>query len=189
MNDSPGAEITVILRRWSAGDRDALERLIPLIYPELHRIAHARLARERSGHSLESTELVHEAWLRMFDRAKTEWNDRVHFFAASSRIIRNILIDHARARQRERRGGGVTLLALNDSIDASPQRNLELIALDDALTDLAKLDERQSRIVEMRFFGGLEIEEVAGVLGISRATVKRDWVTARAWLARRMKPR
>ena len=179
--------ITGILRRWSDGDRNALEELIPLVYKELHRIAHARLRGERPDHSLQSTELVHEVYLRMIDQSGAQWRDRVHFFAAGSQIIRHILIDHARARLRERRGGGVTLLAINEAVMPSPRRSLELVALDDALNCLAKLDSRQSRIVELRFFGGLEIDEVAEVLGISRATVNRDWVSARAWLIRELK--
>jgi RNA polymerase sigma factor (TIGR02999 family) len=179
--------VTGILRRWSDGDENALNELIPLVYPQLHGIAHARLRREHAPVSLESTELVHEVYLRMVDQSSAQWRDRIHFFAASSQIIRHILIDHARARLRERHGGGMTFLALDEAVATSPERSVELIALDDALTDLARLDARQSRIVELRFFGGLEIPEVAEVLGISVATANRDWVTARAWLIRQLK--
>jgi RNA polymerase sigma factor (TIGR02999 family) len=178
--------ITGMLRRWREGDGNALNELVPLVYRELHGIAHARLRQERPDHSLESTELVHEVYLRMVDQSSAQWQDRAHFFAASSRIIRNILIDHARARLRDRHGGGATFLALDEALAPSPARNVELIALDDALNDLARLDERQSRIVELRFFTGLEIDEVAEVLGISRATVNRDWSSARAWLIRQL---
>lgn len=184
----PDPNVTAVLRRWSNGESHALDELIPLVYRELQAIAHARLKKERAGQSLQSAELVHEAYLRMVHQPEAEWRDRVHFFAAGSRIIRNILVDHARAKQRARRGGGQEFLTLNESIDASPQRSVAIVALDDALNDLAKLDERQSRIVEMRYFAGLEIEEVAEVLGISRATVNRDWVTARAWLMRQLGP-
>jgi RNA polymerase sigma factor (TIGR02999 family) len=183
----PEANITGILRRWSDGDKDALDELAPLVYTQLRGIAQARLAHERPDHTLQSAELVHEVYLRMVDQTSAHWRDRVHFFAVSSRMIRHILVDHARARRRERRGGGITLLTLNESIDALPQRSTELIALDDALNDLARLDERQSQVVELRFFGGLEIDEVAEVLGISPATVNRDWVSARAFLMRQIK--
>ena len=185
----PETNITGILRRWSDGDRSALDELTPLVYRQLMGIAQARLARERPDHTLQSAELVHEVYLRMVDQTIAQWRDRVHFFAVSSRMIRRILVDHARARQRERRGGGVAMLTLKESIDAAPQRGMELIALDDALNDLARLDERQSQVVELRFFGGLEIDEVAEVLGVSRATVNRDWVSARAFLTRQMKAR
>jgi RNA polymerase sigma factor (TIGR02999 family) len=186
MADAGQTNITAILRRWSDGERAALDELTPLVYRQLLAIAHARLRREHSDHSLQSAELVHEVYLQMVDQTRAHWRDRVHFFAASSQIIRHILVDHARARGRQRRGGGVTLLALNDEIDALPRRGMDLIALDDALEDLARLDARQSRVVELRFFGGLEIEEVAEVLGLSKATVNRDWVTARAWLLRQI---
>ena len=179
--------ITHILRRWREGDRKALDELIPLVYNELHAIAHARLRQERPDHSLQSTELVHEVYMRMVDQSSAQWQDRVHFFAASSQIIRHILADHARARQRERHGGGLTFLALDEALAASPLRSVDLVALDDALHDLARLDQRQSRIVELRFFGGLEIHEVAEALSMSRATVDRDWATARAWLIRQLK--
>ena len=179
-------DVTAILRRWSNGEPHAIDELAPLVYDELQAIARARLKKERPGQTLQSAELVHEVYLRMVNQSGAEWRDRIHFFAASSRIIRNILVDRARSKQRARRGGGQAFLTLHESLDASPQRSVALIALDDALNDLAKLDERQSRIVEMRFFAGLEIEEVAEALGISRATVNRDWVTARAWLMRQL---
>ena len=186
MNDAPDSDITGILHRWSNGERAALDQLTPLVYTELLRIAQTRLRHEGSGNSLQTSDLVHEAYLRLVGQASPHWRDRVHFFAVSSQIIRHILVDHARARHRERRGGGVTLLTLNESIDGTPQRSMDVMALDDALNDLARLDARQSRVVELRFFGGLEIEEVAEVLEVSRATVNRDWLSARAWLLREL---
>ena len=182
-------EITGLLRKWSGGDKQALDELTPLVYAELRRLAQRQLRREREDHSFESTELVHEAYLRMVDQKKAEFHDRTHFYAVSAQIIRRILVDKARKRLSEKRGGGVARLVLDESIDMAQERNLELAALDDALTALAALDPRQSRLVELRFFGGLSIDETAEVLGVSAATANRDWVAARAWLLRELRRR
>jgi RNA polymerase sigma factor (TIGR02999 family) len=180
------ADVTGLLRRWSDGDGAAGAELTPLVYDELRRLAHRYLRRERADVSLRSTDLVHEAYLRLIDQKEAHWHDRAHFFAVSGRIMRHILVDYARTRLREKHGAGVTMLVLNEAIDLPEQRSFDLIALDDALEGLAKLDPQQSRVVELRFFAGLSVEETAAALRISRATVNRDWVTARAWLIREM---
>lgn len=182
----PPADVTALLRKWTAGDKSAIEQLTPLIYGELRRLAHRHLRRERRDHTLQSTALVHEAWLRLVDQKQAQWNDRAHFFAISGQMMRRILVDHARAQQRDKRGGGAPVLALDEAIDLPRERSLELIALDDALDDLARLDARQSQVVELRFFAGLSIDETAEALGISKATANRDWVTGRAWLLREL---
>jgi len=182
----PPGDVTALLQRWSHGDRAAVDQLTPLVYTELRRLARNYLRRERPDHTLRSSDLVHEAYLRLVDQRDARWQDRAHFFAVSAQIMRRILVDHARARRREKRGSGAPVLALNEAIDLPESRGLELIALDDALDDLAKLDRQQSRVVELRFFTGLSIEETAEVLGISKATANRDWVTARAWLIREL---
>ena len=180
-------EITGLLRAWSNGDPSAIEQLAPLVYAELRKLAHRQLRRERQGHTLESTALVHEAYVKLVGQKDPNWQDRCHFFAVSCRIIRRILVDYARASQRQKRGGGAVRLALEENIDLPAQKSLDLIALDDALRDLEKLDPQQSRVVELRFFAGLSVEETAEALHISRATVNRDWVTARAWLLREIR--
>ena len=182
----PPVDVTGLLRKWSQGDEAAADELTPLVYVELRRLAHRYLGRERPDHSLQSTELVHEAYLRLVDQKEARWQDRAHFFAVSGQIMRRILVDHARARHRDKRGGGAPVLVLNAEIDMPEQRSFELIALDDALDTLAKLDPQQSRVVELRFFAGLSIDETAEALNVSRATVNRDWVTARAWLVREL---
>jgi RNA polymerase sigma factor (TIGR02999 family) len=182
----PDLEITQLLARWRAGDRQALDELTPLVYPELRRIAARHLRRERPGHSLQTTALVHEAYLKLVDQTRVEWQDRAHFFAVAAEVIRRVLVDHARAMHREKRGGGVPPLVLEEALNFSGKKSVELIALDDALNGLAKLDAQQSRVVELRFFAGLTVEETADVLHVSRATVNRDWVTARAWLLREL---
>ena len=180
-------DITGLLREWSAGDSTAINRLTPLVYAELRKLAHRQLRLERPGNIFESTALVHEAYLRLVGQKDAHWQDRAHFFAVSAQIIRRILVDQARALHRDKRGGGAVMLALNENIDAPEQRSLDLIALDDALQDLEKLDPQQSKVVELRFFTGLSIEETAEALKISSATVNRDWVTARAWLLREIR--
>jgi RNA polymerase sigma factor (TIGR02999 family) len=157
-----------------------------MVYAVLRRLARHRLQREMPGHSLNSAELVHEAYLHLVDQTRAHWQDRAHFFAVSAQIMRRILVDHARAHLREKRGGGTPTLVLNEAIDLPGERHFEVAALDDALDSLAKLDPQQSRIVELRFFTGLSIKETAEALGISVATVNRDWVTARAWLTREL---
>jgi RNA polymerase sigma factor (TIGR02999 family) len=182
----PSGDVTGVLRRWTEGDPAAIEELTPLVYSELRRLAQRHLRREREGHSLQSAELVHEAYLRLVDQKRVRWQDRAHFFSIIGQIMRRILVDHARTRLREKRGGGTPLLVLNESIDVADRRTFELVALDDALESLARLDQQQSRVVELRFFAGLSVEETAEALRISPSTVHRDWTTARAWLIREL---
>lgn len=180
-------EVTLLLRRWSGGDDAALNRLIEIVYPELHRIAMRHLRQERSDPTLQCTALVHEAYLRLAHRQDCEWSDRSHFFAVASRIIRGILVDYRRARGAAKRGGGGQKIQLaEEAAGSSGSEPVDLLDLDAALTELEKLDPQQSRVVEMRFFGGLSVEETAQVLGISAATVKRDWVMAKTWIHRRL---
>jgi RNA polymerase sigma factor (TIGR02999 family) len=174
------------LRRWSAGDRAALEELTPLIYLELRKQARMFLRRERAEHTLASGALVNEAFLRIVDQKQANFNDRDHFFSISSTIIRRILVDHARAKRREKRGAGAAHIEIDDAIPDPGGRSRDLVGLDDALNDLAKLDAAQCRVVELRFFGGFSIEETAKALNLSTATVNRYWVTARAWLLREL---
>ena len=176
--------ITRLLKAWGAGEQAALERLAPLIYEELHRIAGRHMRREKPGNTLQTTALVNQAWVHLIDGAQVAWQDRAHFFAVSSQLMRRILVDAARARGAGKRRGQVQCFQLNESIDAAPPRDAELIALDDALDTLARFDRRKARVVEMRFFGGLSVEETAAVLKISPQSVMRDWKLARAWLRR-----
>ncbi len=182
----PPSDVTTLLRRWTAGDKSAIDQLAPLIYAELRKLAHRQLRRERRNRTLQSTALVHEAWLRLVDQKQAHWRDRAHFFAVSGQMMRRILVDHARAQHAEKRGGGASVLALDETMDMPAQRSLEMIALDDALNELARLDARQSQVIELRFFAGLSIDETAEALGVSKATVNRDWVTGRAWLLREL---
>jgi len=180
-------QVTQLLVRWREGDREALEELMPLVYDELRRLARHYLQRERSGHTLQSTALVHEAYLRLAGQNPPEWQNRAHFFGIAAHLMRQILVEHARARDAAKRGGGVCRLELDQALGLpSQQLDLDVVALDKALKELEELDAQQSRIVELRFFGGLTIEDTSEVLGISPATVKREWVTARAWLHRAM---
>jgi RNA polymerase sigma factor (TIGR02999 family) len=176
------AEVTELLRRWSGGDVAARESLVPLVYDELRRLARYYLASQRSDHTLQGTAIVHEAYLRLAGRDNVHWENRRHFFAVAAQLMRRILVDHARKRNAAKRGGAQLTLVVDEAVEPSSQRELDLVALDDALKALAKLDERQSRIVELRFFGGLSIEDTSRLLEISPATVKREWSTARAWL-------
>jgi RNA polymerase sigma factor (TIGR02999 family) len=178
------ADVTGLLVNWSNGDQQALEDLMPLVYSELRRLAKAYLRRERSDHTLQSTALVNEAFLRLVNQRNVQWKSRAHFFGIAAQLIRRILVDHARAHQADKRGAGAFKLSLDEAIGVPEKRDLDLVALDDALQRLTELDPQQSRIVELRFFAGLSIEETAEVLGISTATVKREWSTARAWLYR-----
>jgi len=175
-----------LLVRWRSGDQQALDTLVPLVYDELRRLAHHYLREERSDHILQSTALVHEAYLRLAGQHPPEWQNRAHFFGIAARIMRQILVEHARARDAAKRGGQACRLTLDAAIALPSQPDVDVVELDKALTGLAELDAQQSRIVELRFFGGLTIEDTSEVLGISPATVKRDWVTARAWLFRAM---
>ena len=178
--------VSELLGRWRAGDHQALESLVPLVYKELRDIARYHLQRERPGHTLQSAALVHEAYLRLLDQKPFEAENRAHFLAVASRLMRQILVDYARARAAAKRGADLRV-DLTAALVASQERSADLIALDDALSQLSHIDERQGRIVEMRFFGGLSIEEIGEVLGVSRATVKREWNVAKAWLSRQMK--
>ena len=180
-------EVTQLLCMWSGGDRAALESLMEAVYAELRRLAHSYLRRERPGHTLQSTALVHEAYLRLIDQKNVTWQNRAHFFGIAASMMRRILVDHARSRQASKRGKGVSLLVLDEAIAGSGPRDLNLVALDRALDSLAEIDPQQSRIVELRFFAGLSIEDTAEVLKISPATVKREWAMAKAWLYREMR--
>jgi RNA polymerase sigma-70 factor (ECF subfamily) len=177
-------DVTHLLIQWSKGDSAALDALVPLVYGELRRLAQLYLSREKPGHTLSSTALVHEAYLRLVKQKDVTWQNRAHFFGVAARMMRRILVDHARRRGYAKRGGGAVTLALDQAVAPAPQREIDLVALDDALDTLAKLDERQSRMVELRFFGGLSIEETSELLGVSAPTVKREWASARAWLYR-----
>lgn len=182
------SSLTQILRRASGGSRSAANELMPLIYDELRALAQHYLGRERTGHTLQATALVNEAYLKLINQKEVEWRDRSHFFAVAATAIRRILVDHARARNAEKRGGGRQLVQLDASTPDCAESAFDLVALDEALGSLAALNERQARIVEMRFFGGLTIDEVAGVLEIGPRTVDDDWSMARAWLKRRLDP-
>jgi RNA polymerase sigma factor (TIGR02999 family) len=180
------AQVSKLLDDWGKGDQDAREALIPLVYNELRRIARRRLRAERPDHTLESAALVHEAYFRLLEGETPSWHDRAHFFCVAAQLMRHILVDHARHRRAAKRGGGAPRLTLDTKIALLPKPEVDLLALDDALNKLTSLDSQQSRIIEMKFFGGLSIEETAAVLDISPATVKREWATARAWLQREM---
>ncbi len=177
--------VSALLARWQAGDAEALQALVPLVYNELRRLAHRYLQKERPDHILQSTALVHEAYLRLMKQGGKRFENRAHFFAICAQLMRQILVEYARNRRAAKRDGGKTL-ALNDTIALVKSKSVDLIALDDALEALAKLDAQQSRIVELRFFGGLSIEQTSQVLDISPATVKRDWTTAKLWLHHEM---
>lgn len=175
-----------MLQRWSNGEVVALEALLPLVYAELRRLARGCLSSERADHTLQSTALVHEAYLRLVGSNSVDWQGRAHFFAVAAQVMRRILVDHARKRHAAKRGRNPLTLTLDENIALPQARELDLLALDHALDALSELDARQSRIVELRFFGGLSIENAAKVLGVSPATIKREWSTARAWLYERM---
>jgi RNA polymerase sigma factor (TIGR02999 family) len=187
MTEPSSRDITQMLIDWSNGDRAALDRLIPVVYAELRRQAARHLRRERAGHSLQTTSLIHEAYLRLVDQREVRWQNRAHFFAVASQLMHRILVDHARRRHRAKRGGSAARLPLEEAlVIAAEKSDVDLLALDEALERLAAIDPRQSRIVELRFFSGLSIEETAEVLGVSPATVKNDWNVAKAWLRREM---
>ena len=181
------AQITDLLLAWSDGDAEALERLMPLVERELQQLAHHYMARESAGHPLQTTALVNEAFVRLIDGSRIQWQGRAHFFAVSARLMRHILVDVARARRKLKRGGDAVWISLEDAPDVPEASSAEVIAIDDALTALAAFDERKSRVVELRFFGGLTIAETAAVLRVSPITVTRDWDLARAWLARELR--
>jgi RNA polymerase sigma-70 factor, ECF subfamily len=177
-------DVTQLLVDWGKGDEQALEQLILAVHQELHRMAHRHLGRERPGHTLQTTALVHEAYLRLVDQKAVQWQNRAHFFAVAAQMMRRILVDHARARQVAKRGGGARQVPLDEAMIVSDERAADVVALDEALKGLAEFDLRKSRMVELRFFGGLSIEETAEVLHVSSGTVMREWTLAKAWLQR-----
>lgn len=178
--------ITTLLLAWNQGDGEALARLMPLVQDELHKLAHSYMAKERPGHTLQTTALLNEAYLRLVDSSRVRWQNRAHFFAVSAQLMRRILVDFARARQKHKRGGDAVHLALDSALEIPSERSPDLIALDDALKALAVFDERKSHVVELRFFGGLSVEETAEVLNVSPVTVMRDWSVAKVWLLREL---
>jgi len=180
-------ELTDLLISWSEGDQTALERLVPLVERELHHMAHRYMNREKPGHTLQTTALLDEAFVRLMDQKRVRWQNRAHFFAIAARIMRRILLNHARDQNRLKRGGGAIQVPLSQAEISSTEKSDELIALDNALNVLEQQNERQSRIVELRYFGGLTVEETAEVLKISTATVMREWKSARAWIALEIK--
>jgi RNA polymerase sigma-70 factor (ECF subfamily) len=179
--------VTELLLEWQQGDCEALDRLTPLVYDELRRIAHRYVQRERQGQTLETTALVNEAYLRLVNQQKVDWQNRAHFFAVTAQVMRNILIDHARRRRYMKHGGEARLVSIDEAALMTKVRAAELISLDEALSELARLDPRKSRVVELRYFGGLSLEETADVLEISLMTVRRDWRAAKAWLYKAVK--
>ncbi len=186
MTELHGHEITELLHAWRQGDERALEKLTPQVYRELHRAAKRCMERERDGHSLQTTALINELYLRLSDLKPIDWQNRAHFFALCARQMRRILTDQARARQSHKRGGGAQLVSLDVDLVGTPEASANLVAVDDALNRLAKVDERKSQVVEMRFFGGLSVDETAEVLRVSPETVMRDWKLAKAWLHREL---
>lgn len=183
---APSSEVTELLVRWRGGDREALDSLLPLVYDELRRIARHYLQGERTGHTLQSTALVNEAYVRLVAQDFPEWQNRAHFFAVAAQLMRQILVDYARSHRAAKRGGDLCKVTLNEAEDLPFTADVDVIALDEALKELSQMDQQQSRVVELKFFAGLSSEDTAEVLGISPSTVKRDWITARAWLYREL---
>ena len=183
---APSHDVSQLLLAWSDGDRRALEELMPLVYDELRRLARRYMGRERRGHTLQTSALVNEAYLRLVDQREVRWQSRAHFFGIAAQLMRRILVDHARRRGYEKRGGGALQVSLDEAMIVSQDRAAEVVALDEALRALAEIDARKSQIVELRFFGGLSIEEAAEVLQVSPGTVMREWTLAKAWLKREM---
>jgi RNA polymerase sigma-70 factor, ECF subfamily len=186
---SPAHEVTQLLKAWTAGDQSALEKLTPLVYEQLHRVAQRYMAGQRPGHPLQTTALVNEVYLRLVDCDRVNWQDRAHFFAVSAQLMRRILIDFARSRGYQKRGGGSPHVSLEDAPSVSSEPDPNIVALDDALKALAKVDSRKSQVVELRFFGGLSVEETAEVLRVSAETVGRDWKMAKMWLLEELNER
>ena len=180
------APITQLLRAWSGGSEEALTELLPLVDAELRRLAKAYMARERKGHTLQATALVNEAFMRLIDTGNVAWNDRAHFLGIAARLMRRVLIDHARARGMKKRGAGAYLVPLDEDMAVAPAANIDVLALDAALDALSAIDERKGRVIEMRFFGGMTVEETAEVLQVSTDTVKRDWRMAKLWLLKEL---
>ena len=179
---SPTHEVTQLLKAWTAGDQKALEKLTPLVYEQLHRVAQHYMAGQRPGHTLQTTALVNEVYLRLVDCGQVKWQDRAHFFAVAAQLMRRILIDFARSRRCQKRGGGLPHISLEEAPSVCNEPDANIVAIDDALKALAEVDDRKSRVVELRFFGGLNVEETAEVLRISPETVGRDWKLAKMWL-------
>jgi RNA polymerase sigma factor (TIGR02999 family) len=179
-------EVTQLLRAWGTGDDKALERLATVVERELHRMAHRCMAKEKPGHTLQTTALVNEVYLRLVDVHAVDWQDRAHFFAISARMMRRILTDFARSRNYQKRGAGAVEVSLDEALVVTPEKDADIMALDEALTEFARLYPRQGQVVELRFFGGLEMEEIAEALKVSPVTVKRDWRFAKAWLLKSM---
>lgn len=188
LNKPAPHEITKLLKDWSGGDSTALDRLIPLVYDELHRLAHQHMRRERAGHLLQTSALINEAYLRLMEQPELNLENRTHFFGIAARLMRQILVDEARKRNSAKRGGDAIQVSLTEATNVVQEQAANVVALDDALKTLESIDGRQSEIVELRFFGGLSIEETAEVLKVSPGTVMRDWTFARAWLRNEMKP-
>ena len=182
----PASAVTELLVAWSGGDDSALQQLMPLVHAELYRLARREMRGERQGHTLQTTALVNEAYLRLVDMSGVTWNDRAHFFAMSARLMRRILVDHARARLYLKRGGGAAVVSFDEGLTVCPEPGTDLVALDDALQALAAVDARKSQVVELRFFGGLSVDETAAALDVSTGTVLRDWRLAKAWLLRQL---
>ena len=181
-------ELTQLLQAWSAGDESAFERLVPLVYAELHQLARRFMRGERANHTLQTTALLHEAYLRLRQTKSSDWQGRAHFLAVAAQLMRRVLVDFARKRRSLKRGGGASAFPLDESVDAAEERSRELVLIDDALVALAAADERQAQVVELRFFGGLSVDETAGVLGLSPETVMRDWSKAKRWLLHELTP-
>lgn len=179
-------DITGLLVCWSNGDQAALEKLMPLVERELHQLAHRYMRREQDGHTLQTTALINETFLRLVDQNRVRWQNRAHFYGIAAQIMRRVLMNYARDRKRDKRGGGAYKVSLSEADALSEQRSVELVALDEALQKLSAFDERKGRVVELRYFGGLSVKETAEVLNVSQITVARDWDVARAWLAREM---
>jgi RNA polymerase sigma factor (TIGR02999 family) len=184
VGDRLSHNITHFLKEWSAGDRRALDRLTPLVYEELRHHAAHYLRRERRGHTLQTTALIHEAYLRLIDAKDVNWQSRAHFFAIAANLMRRVLVDHARRRDADKRGGSQVRVQLDEALAIAPETDVDVLAIDEALNRLAAIDPQQARVVELRFFSGLSVEETAAALGVSPKTVKRDWSVARAWLRR-----
>ena len=187
MADVPSHDVTRLLARWKDGDEAALQQLVPIVHEELRRLARRQMAGERPGHTLQPTALVNEAYLRLVNLKQMQWQDRAHFFAMGARLMRRILVDFARSRGYQKRGGGGKQVSLAQAFEVAAGQPTDVVALNDALEALADVDERQSRVVELRFFGGLSVEETAEVLNVSRETVKRDWKFAKMWLLRHLR--
>ena len=186
MDSRPPEDVTQLLIAWSDGDQVARDQLMSVVYEELHRLARRYMRRESPGHTLQTSALVNEAFVRLVDQRNVHWQNRAHFFAIAAQMMRRILVDHARGRSYAKRGGGARPISLDEGLIVSDQRNAEVVAIHEALEELAKFDARKSEVVELRFFGGLTIDETAEVLGVSSATVRSDWTTAKAWLRRKI---